>query len=62
MSICQKTVRDAVIHRFPAWHFAKDVYVVDYYEDRGANKIYKLVLENGDKRIRVKINEKGEFL
>ncbi|MET0637905.1 MAG: nicotinate-nucleotide adenylyltransferase [Chitinophagaceae bacterium] len=57
-----KAVADAVLERFPNWHIAKDIYLVNYYENEGAEKIYKLLLENGNKRLRVKANDKGEFL
>ena len=32
------------------------------HEQRGATKVYKVTLQNGDKRIRVKTNDKGEFI
>jgi hypothetical protein len=57
-----KAVREEVTTRFPGWAITKDVYLVNYKEDRGATKVYKLLLENGDKRMKVKTNEKGEFL
>lgn len=55
-------VRQAVAKRFPEWRISKDVYLVSYSESQGGKKVYKLLLENGDKRIRVSTNEKGEFL
>lgn len=54
-------VRDAVNERFPKWIISKDVYLVNYYDANGVTKKYKLQLENGDKRLKIKINEKGEF-
>ena len=37
--------------------------MVNYYEADGtALKIYKVLLANGDKRLKVKTNENGEFL
>jgi hypothetical protein len=57
-----KDVSAAVAKRFPGWSIPKDVYLVTYSVEHGGNKIYKLVLENGDKRLRIKTNEKGEFL
>lgn len=40
----------------------KDVYLVNYYStDEEARKLYKLVLENGQKRMRVKLDNKGVF-
>lgn len=55
-------VRQSVGNRFPQWRISKDVYLVNYYDAGGSKKMYKLLLENGSKRIRVKINEKGEFI
>jgi hypothetical protein len=56
------SVAQSVVTRFPNWRISKDVYLVNYYEVEGANKVYKLLLENGKKRIKVKTNEKGEFI
>jgi hypothetical protein len=55
-------VRSAVTTRFPNWAITSDVYLVKYNDAAGSKKDYKLILENGDKRMRVKVNEKGEFL
>lgn len=57
-----KAVTQAVMGRFPQWSIPKDTYLVNYYDESGARKMYKLTLENGSKRIRVKLNEKGDFL
>ncbi len=57
-----QAVRDAVAKRYPNWSTSNDVYKVSYQEDKVAKKIYKLILENGNKRLRVKINDAGEFL
>jgi hypothetical protein len=57
-------VRTAVTKRFPGWSIPKDLYLVTYNGENGgkSRKVYKIILENGDKRLRVKTNEKGEFL
>ena len=55
-------VRQSVTTRFPGWVIAKDFYVVSYEEAKGSRKVYKILLENGDKRIKVKTNDKGEFI
>ena len=57
-----KSVREAVAERFPGWTVTKDVYVVHYNQNKGADKTYKLILENGDQKIRVKMDDKGHFL
>ncbi|MCQ6958753.1 hypothetical protein [Mucilaginibacter aquariorum] len=56
-------IRDAVTQRFPNWRIAQDIYQVYYYDQKEhADKTFKVLLENGDKRLKVKLNEKGEFL
>ncbi|NNL02190.1 MAG: nicotinate-nucleotide adenylyltransferase [Eudoraea sp.] len=55
-------VSKALLDRFPNWTVAKDVYRVSYTDKKGAKKVYKLKLENGEKTMRVKMNEDGEFL
>lgn len=57
-----QAVRDAVASRYPNWAISKDTYLVSYQDASGARKDYKLVLENGSKRLRVKMNDKGDFL
>ncbi|RYY96704.1 MAG: nicotinate-nucleotide adenylyltransferase [Chitinophagaceae bacterium] len=52
----------AVSSRYPNWTIAKDVYLVNYVADQGAGKVYKLKLQNGNKRMKVRVNDKGEFL
>jgi hypothetical protein len=56
------TVRDAVKRRFPNWSISKNLYLVNFYESGNMKKMYKLVLENADHRIRVKVDEYGDFL
>lgn len=55
-------VSKSVVERFPQWSIAEDIYRVNYSQEEGGRKVYKLILMNGDQRIKVKTNEKGEFL
>lgn len=57
-------IKQVVAKKYPGWKIAKDVYLVNYYAKEGGitTKLYKILLENGDKRMRIKINDKGEFL
>ena len=55
-------VRSALSTKYPNWGLTKDIYLVNYYNDNSPRKLYKLVLENGNRRIRVKSNEMGEFI
>ncbi|MDH5415043.1 MAG: nicotinate-nucleotide adenylyltransferase [Flavobacteriaceae bacterium] len=52
----------AVAKRFPGWSITKDVYLINYHESKGVNKKYKLTLENGDKRLKVKVDSEGNFM
>jgi hypothetical protein len=56
------SVTDAIGEKFPGWKISKDVYRVSYTKEKGALKRYKVVLDNGVKKIRVKVDEKGVFL
>jgi hypothetical protein len=57
-------VKQSVEKKYPQWTISKDVFLVNYYAAGGGvtRKLYKLVLENGDKRMRIKISDTGEFL
>lgn len=57
-----KSVRSAITDRYPGWIITKDIYLVHYHEDKGVSKKYKVKLENGDKVVRVKVDEKGNFI
>ena len=57
-----EAVSKSLTNRFPNWEAVSDVYRITYKEDRGAKKIYKLKLKNGNKTMRVKMNEDGEYL
>ena len=54
-------VNEAIKERFPNWKVKKDVYSVTYYDGRSTME-YKVVLVNGDKTMRVKLDNKGTFL
>ena len=57
-----KNVVNSVVTRFPGWTIAKDAYLVNYHNEKGVNKKYKLTLENGDKRLKIKTDAEGNFL
>jgi hypothetical protein len=54
-------VAQAVVQRFPQWSISNDVYLVTYKDESGAKKVWKLLLRNGDKRLRVKRMRKVNF-
>ena len=57
-----KIVVNSVIKKYPGWLIAKEAYLINYHHKKGVDKKFKLTLENGDKRLRVKIDDEGNFL
>jgi hypothetical protein len=56
-------VSQAIAKRFPQWTLDKDVYKVIFNEKKwNAKKVYKLKLTNGEKSLKVKTDEEGNFL
>ncbi|NND62703.1 MAG: nicotinate-nucleotide adenylyltransferase [Flavobacteriaceae bacterium] len=55
-------VQNSIRKRFPQWEVVKDVYEVKYTETKGAKKLYKVKLKNGNETIRVKIDEYGNYM
>jgi hypothetical protein len=56
------SVTDAIGEKFPGWKISKDIYRVSYTQDEGAIRRYKVVLDNGVEKVRVKVDENGTFL
>ncbi len=57
-----KEVRNALATRFPNWELTDDSYKINYNDRAGASKSYKIKIRNGEKTMRVKMTENGEFL
>lgn len=55
-----KIILESIYNRFPGWTIAKNVYSVTYNENNN-KKIFKVTLENGDQRMRLKLNDEGDF-
>ncbi len=56
-------VSEAIKAKYPGYAVAKDVYLVSYRDSKGLEKKnYKLKLENKNNKLRVKVDEKGNFL
>ncbi len=56
------TVLRSVTNKYPGWSISKNTYSVTYNHGKGAAKSYKLILENGDHRIRIKTDGNGNIL
>ena len=57
-----KPVMKSVNKKFPGWTITKDVYKLSYTKDYGAKKTYKITLDNGVKKLRIKTDENGTFI
>ena len=56
-------ISTAVAERFPNWAIVSDVYKVSFHMDNETTKKqFKLRLKNGDKQMKVKLDENGNFL
>ena len=55
-------VRTAIVERFPNWELAEDSYRVTYSDQKAPRKTYKVKIKNGEKTMRVKLTDTGEFL
>jgi len=55
-------VSKAIVKRFPNWSITKNIYQVNYHDSgKKVTKLYKVTLENGKKRIKVKVDDLGNF-
>ncbi|QHL86767.1 nicotinate-nucleotide adenylyltransferase [Nibribacter ruber] len=61
-TILPKAVGQSLLSKYPGWRVSEDVYLVSFHERKGTSKVYKLMLENGDRRMKIKMNEKGEVI
>lgn len=57
-----KTILESLAERFPNWEITKDIYLINYHETKGIDKKYKITLQNGDQKIKVKLDADGSFL
>jgi len=55
-------VLKSVTKKYPGWSISNDVYKVIYHHENGVSKSYKLILEEGNNKIRVKTDENGKFI
>jgi hypothetical protein len=56
-----ESVAQSLVKRYPHWDIPKDVYRVTYEDDKGATKVWKVLLKQGEKRLKVKLDDEGEF-
>lgn len=57
-----REVFNKIAEQYPNWIIEKDIYLVNYHDQGGIHKKYKITLKNGDKHIRVKCDPEGNLL
>lgn len=57
-----KAVLDALENKYKGWKIVDDVYLIDYNHQKGVNRTYKIKLEKRKKSVKVKLDEKGNYL
>ena len=55
-------VRIRLKEEYPKWEVVKDLFLVTYSDQLGADKVYKIKLKNKKETIRVKIDPEGNVL
>lgn len=56
-------VAEAIVKNYSGWTIAENAYLVNYHDRKGVTKKeYKILLEKGSQRMRVKTDEKGNLL
>lgn len=55
-------VSNAIVSKYPGWRITGDIYRVSYIKNKKTRKTYKLFIEKNGKHIRVRTDEKGNFL
>ena len=56
------SVANAIVDKYPGWRISGDIYLVTYRKGSGATKTYKLFIEKGDEKKRVKTDDHGKFI
>ncbi|PZR25547.1 MAG: nicotinate-nucleotide adenylyltransferase [Citrobacter freundii] len=54
-------VRKAVLSKYPGWAIQRDLYLVKYNDEAGPKMIYKITVKARDKRVRIKVDQQGNF-
>lgn len=57
-----KAVIESLENTYPDWKIVDDVYLIDYNHQKGVNRTFKLKLQKRKKTIKVKMDEKGNYL
>lgn len=55
-------VRNAVYNEFPNWKIYSDTYLVTYYSDKKAKRVFKLKIKKDNKRKTLKLDVSGNLI
>ncbi|MFT4830634.1 MAG: hypothetical protein ACI815_000270 [Psychroserpens sp.] len=55
-------VLQALENKYPGWKIVDDVYLIDYNHQKGVNRTFKIKLKKRKRSLKVKLDEKGNYL
>lgn len=55
-------VLQAIEKKYLGWKIVDDVYLIDYNHQKGVNRTFKIKLQKRKKTLKVKLDEKGNYL
>jgi hypothetical protein len=55
-------IRNALSEKYSDWQVVKDLYVVHYTDTYGAEKVYEIKLKKDSKTLKVKLDERGNYI
>ncbi|MGY8914183.1 MAG: nicotinate-nucleotide adenylyltransferase [Flavobacteriales bacterium] len=57
-----EVVLQSLEKKYPGWKIVDDVYLIDYNHQKGVNRTFKIKLQKRKKTLKVKLDEKGNYL
>ncbi len=57
-----EVVLQSLEKKYPGWKIVDDVYLIDYNHQKGVNRTFKIKLKKRKKTLKVKLDEKGNYL
>ncbi len=57
-----EVVLQSLEKKYPSWKIVDEVYLIDYNHQKGVNRTFKIKLRKRKKTLKVKLDEKGNYL
>lgn len=55
-------VLKSIENKYPGWNIVDDAYLIEYSHQKGVNRTFKIKLKKRKKTLKVKLDEKGNYL